>query len=70
MKLSKGCVPEAFKVIRKEDGRKLDCVIQNFKDAFSGKEYTRFNVGINGWTEWSFIAYYDEQDFNEHFDVM
>lgn len=69
MKLSRGCVPEAFKVIRKEDGRKLDCFIQNYQ-YMSGEERPRFNVGINGWSEWGFLGYYDEQDFNEHFDVM
>lgn len=70
MKLSKGCVPEAFKVRDKRDGQRYDCVIQNYKDSFSGVEYPRFNIGINGWTEWSFVAYYNEQDFNKYFEVI
>ena len=68
MKLSDGFVKTAFRVTEKETGRHYDCFIQHY-DYQNGKTETRFNVGINGWNEWTFCAYYNESEFNREFSV-
>ena len=68
MKISRGFVKEAFKVIEKETGRKYDCFLQDYEWS-NGEHTTRYNIGINGWNEWNFLHYEDEDSFNEHYDL-
>ena len=69
MKLSVGFIKEAFRVKEKETGKELDCFIQDYEHS-NGKHQTRFNIGINGWHEWTFIHYVDERQFNEMYSVV
>ena len=68
MKISRGYIKEAFKVTERETGKHYDCFIQDYEYT-SGKHETRFNIGINGWYEWNFLYYVDEEEFNENFTV-
>lgn len=69
MKISRGFVKTAFVVIEKATGKRYDCFIQDYEYILSGKHETRFNIGINGWTEWGFLYYLDEEEFNEKFII-
>ena len=68
MKISKGFIKEAFKVTEKETGGHYDCFIQDYE--YTSEEHeTRFNIGVNGWHEWNFLYYVDEEEFNENFTI-
>lgn len=69
MKISKGFIQTAFKVVEKKTGKKFDCFIQDY-EYIDGKRETRFNIGINGWNEWGFICYMDEEQFNSEYEVL
>lgn len=68
MKISKGYIPTAFSVTEKETGKHYDCWLQDY-EYMNGKHETRFNIGINGWYEWGFCYYLNEQEFNKHFEI-
>jgi hypothetical protein len=68
MKISKGYITTAFKVTEKKTGNHYDCWLQDY-EYDDGKHSTRFNIGINGWHEWSFCFYLNEQEFNEEFVI-
>lgn len=68
MKISKGYIKTAFQVTEKKTGEHYDCFIQEYPNGV-GDTYTRFNIGINGWSEWSFCYYLNESDFNEQFTI-
>lgn len=69
MKISKGFIKTAFKVQEKATGKHFDCFIQEYEYT-SGETETRFNIGINGWQEWSFVHYVDEARFNELYEII
>lgn len=69
MKLSTGIVKEAFVVERIDTGRRYDCFLQDY-EWDSGKHETRFNIGINGWREWTFIHYVNEEQFNKEYRIV
>jgi len=68
MKISKGYIKTAFKVTERETGKHYDCFIQDYEHT-NGKHETRFNIGINGWHEWSFLHYEDEESFNRNYSI-
>lgn len=69
MKVSNGFVKTAFKVKRMEDNKILDCFIQEY-DYGAGVTETRFNIGINGYNEWNFLYYLNEEKFNKEFEIV
>lgn len=69
MKISRGIIKTAFKIREKATGKTFDCFIQDYPK-LDGDSYTRFNIGINGWNEWSFICYLDEEEFNRGYEVL
>lgn len=73
MKISRGYIPTAFEVREKETGEKLDCFIQEIElmGINDGKPCTRYNIGINGWTEWTCLyCIYTDEDFNNKLEVI
>lgn len=69
MKISKGFIKTAFRVREKSTGRCFDCFIQDYEYA-NGNRESRFNIGINGWIEWNFIHYVDEEAFNRDYEIL
>lgn len=69
MKVSKGFIMTAFKVREKASGKTYDCFLQEYEWT-NGEKNTRFNIGINGWLEWGFCFYLDENEFNERFEIL
>lgn len=70
MKLSSGYIKTAFIVKDKQTGEQYDCFIQDYIYNMSGEHQTRFNIGINGWNEWSFLFYLSEEEFNERMEII
>lgn len=68
MKISAGFIKTAFRVVEKKTGKKYDCFLQDY-ELSNGKHETRYNIGINGWHEWNFIHYVDEERFNEEYEL-
>lgn len=63
-------VTEYMKICRKSNGEVYDCFIQDY-ESFNGKKCKRFNIGINGYTEWSnLLCIYNEDEFNDQFEVI
>lgn len=69
MKISKGYIVAAFKVKEKESNKIYDCFIQDYEYE-NGTHKARFNIGINGWSEWNFRFYLAEDEFNEKFEIL
>lgn len=60
-------VKEAFRIREKSTGKTFDCFKQNYPYS-NGKVVPRYNVGINGYNEWSFLFYIEVNEFDEHFE--
>ena len=61
----------AMKVRNKETGRRFDCFLQSVDLNFNGRYVMRYNIGINGYNEWTFIeAIYDNGTFNKRYEVI
>lgn len=59
------------KVKNRETGKVFDCFVQMLDLNFNGRWVMRYNIGINGYTEWTFIeAIYDNDTFNERYEVI
>lgn len=64
-------IQNAMKVKDKKTGRTYDCITQAVDLNFDGNYVLRYNIGINGYNEWSFIhAIYDNKEFNEMYEVV
>ena len=51
-------------------GRRYECFPQIVRSSL-GKYVLRYNVGINGYSEWTFIhAIYDNEEFNLMYKVI
>lgn len=59
-----------YTVRRKADGKRFSMVPQAVDLNFNDRYCLRYNIGINGYTEWTFIeAIYDNDEFNEKYEV-
>lgn len=60
-----------FMVVENRDtGRRYECFPQIVRSSL-GKYVLRYNVGINGYGEWTFIhAIYDNDEFNRMYKVI
>lgn len=62
-------IKDTMTIRNKETGKTYDCFTQSVN--INGKYVLRYNIGINGYNEWSFIhAIYDNDEFNEMYEVM
>lgn len=59
------------KVKNRETGKVYDCFVQMLDLNFNGRWVMRYNIGINGYNEWTFIhAIYDNDEFNNMYEVI
>lgn len=62
---------DALVVRDRRTGKKYDCFPQMVDLNFNGKYELRYNIGINGHTEWSNICcVYSNEEFNEKYEVV
>lgn len=66
-----GYIKNTMEVIERSTGRKYECFPQMIDLNFDGKYELRYNVGVNGYTEWSNIeCIYSNDEFNERYEVV
>ena len=59
-----------MRVRRRDTGEEYDCFPQAVDLNFNGRYVLRYNIGINGYSEWSNICcVYDNDEFNERYEV-
>ena len=64
-------VENAIKVRDKRTGKVYDCIPQIVDLNFNGRYELRYNIGINGYTEWSNVCcVYDNDVFNRDYEVI
>lgn len=64
-------IKNAKRIKDKKTGKIYDCFPQIVDVNFNGVYRLRYNIGINGYTEWNFIhAIYDNDEFNEMYEVL
>lgn len=64
-------IKNTFTVRNKATGQRFSCIPQMVDLCCNGKYVLRYNIGINGYTEWSFIeAIYDNDTFNREYEVI
>ena len=62
---------QILKVKRKSDGKIFSVMPQIVDLNFKNEYCLRYNIGINGYNEWTFIeAIYDNEDFNARYEVI
>lgn len=67
----KKIIENTIKVRDKKTGMTYDCFPQMVDINFNGRYSLRYNIGIMGFTEWTFIhAIYDNDTFNEKYEVI
>lgn len=55
----------------KRTGKKYECFTQSVDLNYDGKFVLRYNIGINGYTEWTNICcIYDNNAFNSNYEVL
>ena len=55
----------------KRTGKKYECFTQSVDLNYDGKFVLRYNIGINGYTEWTNICcIYDNNTFNANYEVL
>lgn len=55
----------------KRTGKKYECFTQSVDLNYDGKFVLRYNIGINGYTEWTNICcIYDNNEFNANYEVL
>lgn len=64
-------IKDTMKVKNRETGKTYDCFTQSVDLNNNGNYVMRYNIGINGYTEWSFVhAIYDNETFNKMYEVI
>lgn len=64
-------INDSFNVQEIKTGKVYQCVAQMIDLNNNGKYVLRYNIGINGYNEWSFIeAIYDNDEFNSKYEVV
>ena len=64
-------IKDAVKVINRKTNEKYDCFAQIVELNFDGKYYLRYNIGINGYNEWTNVCcVYSSEDFNRDYEVI
>ena len=64
-------IENTIKIKDRKTGKIYDCFAQIVDINFNGKYSLRYNIGINGYNEWSFIhAIYDNDEFNKKYEVI
>jgi hypothetical protein len=62
---------EVIRVRNKKSGEVYSCVAQLVDLNFDGKYCLRFNIGIDGYNEWTHIEnIYSNDEFNEKYEVV
>lgn len=62
---------QILKVKERKTQKIFDCDVEAVDLNNNGKYVMRYNIGINGHSEWSFIhAIYDNDAFNERYEVI
>lgn len=60
-----------YTVRRKADDKRFNMFPQAVDLNVNGRYCLRYNIGINGYTEWTFIeAIYDNNEFNKRYEVV
>ena len=60
-----------MKIRNRKNNEVLDCFTQAVQLNHDGKYVLRYNIGINGYSNWTFIyAEYDNDTFNENWEVI
>ena len=64
-------IENTIKIKDRKTGKIYDCFPQIVDINFDGNYSLRYNIGINGYNEWSFIhAIYDNDEFNKKYEVI
>lgn len=64
-------IENTIKVKDNKSGKIYDAFTQGVELNFDGKYYTRWNIGINGYNEWTCICcVYSDAEFNETYTVV
>lgn len=62
---------EALKIRDRKTGDIYSCIPQIVDLNLNGKYELRYNIGINGYNEWSNICcVYDNEEFNSRYEVI
>ena len=60
-----------YDIVDKNTGEKYNCIPQMVDINFNGNYSLRYNIGIEGYHEWSFLfAIYSDSVFNMRFRVV
>lgn len=60
-----------YKVKDRKTGKVYSCMPQMVELNHDGKYYLCYNIGIDGYTEWTFVhAIYDNDEFNATYEVI
>lgn len=60
-----------YEVVDRITGKRYECVPQMLDLNFNGKYVLRYNIGIEGYTEWTNIhCIYDNDEFNVRYKVV
>lgn len=55
----------------KETGMKFECFLQSIDLNGDGRYVMRYNIGINGYHEWTNVCcVYSNDEFNKHYQVL
>ncbi len=64
-------IENAMRIRDRRTGEEYDCFPQMVDLSFKGKYELRYNIGINGYTEWSNICcIYSNDEFNSKYEVI
>lgn len=64
-------IKDTFKVRNRETGKKYDAFVQAVDLNNKNTYVMRWNIGINGYTEWNSIhCIYDNDEFNKMYKVI
>lgn len=64
-------VANSTRIRNRKTGEVFDCFIQCVDLNFDGRWVLRWNIGINGYNDWSFIcAEYNADEFNRKWEVI
>lgn len=64
-------IKDTMEVKDRKTGKIYDCFVQSVDLNNNGKYFMRYNIGINGYNEWTFIhAIYDNDEFNAMYEVI
>lgn len=64
-------IENTIKIRNRKSGEIYDCFAQAVDLNFNGRYVLRYNIGINGYNEWTCVCCeYSNDEFNEKYEVV